>query len=267
MFGCTGQHLIANDKNFLGWIAPGRAFTYGGVTRSLRLSALMGGDASGNMIVTIPGVDANNYTTVEMRHRTGFDVRLPGDAVIVHTVDKTRKDPAWVRGTNGAAGAMFTTGQTYTVPTTMTTVRVTSVTGANAVVVISNGVNPAVTSLSTTSGRAGTPVTITGTNLSPEATVTFGATSATSVTGGTGTGLTVVTPALANGTYPITVTNPDGRTATAGTFTVITAVAVAPTARASGPNAGIPAVALPARIAAPTPAATTPTPRPAPIAR
>lgn len=41
-----------------------------------------------------------------MRRKNSFDVRLPGDAVTIHTVDKTPKDPARITGTDGAAGAM-----------------------------------------------------------------------------------------------------------------------------------------------------------------
>jgi len=61
------------------------------------------------------------FTTVEFRRQIGYDQKLIGNAIIIHEVDTTRKDPAWVvatvnGSTDGNAGAMFTAGMTYTVP-------------------------------------------------------------------------------------------------------------------------------------------------------
>ncbi len=90
-YGCTGQHLIAYDKDFLGWIPVARRFAWAGVTRKITLGQLAGGTVGDSLIAVIPH-GTTTFTTVEMRHRqTGtFDTKLPGDAVILHEVDTTR---------------------------------------------------------------------------------------------------------------------------------------------------------------------------------
>jgi hypothetical protein len=66
----------------------------------------------------------------------------------------------------------------------------------------------------TGSSAGGTTVTIGGTGFESGATVTFGGTAATNVTVVSSTQITAVTPAYAPGVVNITVTNPDGQTAT-----------------------------------------------------
>ena len=50
------------------------------------------------------------FTTVEFRRLIGYDQKLAGNAVIIHEIDTTREDIAWVVGADGTAGAMFTGG-------------------------------------------------------------------------------------------------------------------------------------------------------------
>ena len=73
-----------------------------------------------------------------------------------------------------------------------------------------------VTSISPTSGSTtgGTKLTITGTGFQSGVSVTVGGSSATSVTVGSNTSITAVTPPHPAGTVNLTVTNPNGKSAT-----------------------------------------------------
>ena len=100
---------------------------------------------------------------------------------------------------------------------------------------------PTVTSVTPTSGpvAGGTSVTIAGTNFVSGATVTFGGSSATTVTVTNSTTMTAVTPAHAAGAVNVVVTNPDGQSGTkANGFTYTTPQAPAPTVTGVSPNTG-----------------------------
>ena len=75
---------------------------------------------------------------------------------------------------------------------------------------------PTLTSVSPTSGpfTGGTAVTLNGTGFVNGATVLFGTVAAASVTFNSATSLTAVAPAHGTGTVPVTVTNPDTKSAT-----------------------------------------------------
>ena len=97
---------------------------------------------------------------------------------------------------------------------------------------------PHVTSLSPTSGSTagGTAVTITGTDFTSGATVTFGGTPATNVQVTSSTSITATTPAHAAGAVSVVVTNPDGQSGTlANGFTY---AVPNPTVTAISPNTG-----------------------------
>jgi hypothetical protein len=86
------------------------------------------------------------------------------------------------------------------------------------------GPAPTVTAISPNNGSTtgGTSVTITGTNFLTGATVTIGSAAATSVNVASSTQITAVTPAQAEGTVSVSVTNPDsqsGSLANAFTYT------------------------------------------------
>ena len=100
---------------------------------------------------------------------------------------------------------------------------------------------PSISGVSPSSGPApgGTSVTITGGNFGgPGTTATFGGVPAT-VTGGSFTTLTVTTPAHAAGAVAVTVTNPDGQSATsANAFTYVAGPAISAVSPLAGPTAG-----------------------------
>lgn len=97
---------------------------------------------------------------------------------------------------------------------------------------------PAITSIAPSSGSigGGTSVTITGTNFSTGATVTFGGTAASSVNVTSTTSITAVTPAAsATGTVAVKVTNADGQSAT---FTGFIYTPAPPSITSVSPNSG-----------------------------
>ncbi len=142
-YGCLGQHQIAYDKDFLGWIPAVQKFTYAGVGQTLIFGALADATNTNYYLAVIPHTGTTTqFTTVEFRRRIGYDQKLIGDAIIIHEVDTTRKDPAWVvattpGSTDGNAGAEFTAGMTYTAPNSSgVTVTINAISGATASVTI-----------------------------------------------------------------------------------------------------------------------------------
>lgn len=100
---------------------------------------------------------------------------------------------------------------------------------------------PSITSFTPRTGspNGGTNVAITGTNFQNGATVKFGDTNAVSVSVNNGTSINATSPVHAAGDVQITVTNPDGQSASSGTFTYLTpAPSVASISPSSGSNAG-----------------------------
>lgn len=276
-YGCPPQHQIAYDKDSLGWIPAGRKVTYNGVSRRVVLGQLADVTTGSAQLVVIPHAVGNTstYTTVEMRHRQGFDAKLPGDAVLIHEVNTARIEPAYVQGTiiqtgngpsDGTTGAEFTDGMTYTVPGAGVTITVQSISAdrTQAVIVLSNGAPPQVTAMSQTTSPAGqtSAFTLTGTNLSPDTRIAFGATPGTMVWN-SATSLTVIAPALTVGTYTVTVTNPDGLTGNHA-YTYFAAPASAPALHATATTgASVPTpLSQPMTHTEPTPSVVTPLSQP-----
>ncbi|MGI8856529.1 MAG: hypothetical protein ACR2JW_12320 [Thermomicrobiales bacterium] len=138
-YGCLGQHMIAYDKDFLGWIPAGQKFSYAGGEQTLTLGALADASvvAPNYYLAVIPHAGTTTqFTTIEFRRLLGYDQKLPGAAVIIHEVDTTREDPARVQGANGKAGAMFTAGMVYKAPNSGAMVSVTAIGGTTATVTI-----------------------------------------------------------------------------------------------------------------------------------
>ncbi|MGI8690290.1 MAG: hypothetical protein ACR2M3_17060 [Thermomicrobiales bacterium] len=137
-YGCLGQHQIAYDKDSVGWISATQKFTYAGVGQTLTFGALADATNTNYYLAVVPHTGTTTqFTTVEFRRLIGYDQKLAGNAVIIHEVDTTRTDPAWVVGTDGNAGAMFTAGMTYTVPNSGgVPVTVSAISGTTASVTI-----------------------------------------------------------------------------------------------------------------------------------
>ena len=123
-YGCLGQHTISYHKDILGWIPAAQKYVPAwGSTRGLILEQLALPQTANYKMVKIPiGGSSTNFYTVEARRQTGYDVKLPGQAVIIHQVNTTRyESPAHVIDIDndedtGDAGAMWTPGEVFRDP-------------------------------------------------------------------------------------------------------------------------------------------------------
>ncbi len=120
-FGCLGQHTIAFHKNMLGWITPTLIYTVPPFSQAVITLTNIAVPAPGRyLMVRLPQGSPNRFKTMEARRRVGYDLPLPGDAVIVHDVDTTRRDrQAQVvdidnNNDPNDAGAMWTVGEQFT---------------------------------------------------------------------------------------------------------------------------------------------------------
>ena len=148
-YGALSPHIIAFDKDRLGWLPADRkliAAPQG--TATFELAALANPTAQGYLLAQIPiaGAPARFYT-VEARLRVGYDRALPADAVIIHEVDPTRDPPARLVNhlgdgdTRGAAG-MWQPGDVFIDAAGGVAVAVESATATGFLVTIATGNRP-----------------------------------------------------------------------------------------------------------------------------
>jgi M6 family metalloprotease-like protein len=149
VYGCLGQHTISYHKDKLGWIPAAQKYTpASGTTRTLLLEQLALPQTSNYKMVQIP-IDGSSthFYTVEARRLTGYDLQLPGDAVVIHEVDTTRHtSPAHVidadnNGTTGDEGAMWRPGEVFRDPANEIAVAVLGSTATGFRVNITLGLN------------------------------------------------------------------------------------------------------------------------------
>jgi hypothetical protein len=115
------EHTIAYHRDFLGWIpAPRRLAPALPSSQSVvLLRAAQPPQGPGVSIITLPiSSSAGQSYTIEARRLVSYDDHVPGDAVLIHTIDPTRAEPAWVfdvdrNGDPNDAGAMWTVGETF----------------------------------------------------------------------------------------------------------------------------------------------------------
>ena len=121
-YGTLGKHTIAIHKDWLGWIGASRQVEVtapGGHVFDVDHLTLAGTANLHLVKVPIPGT--SRYYTIEVRDRVDYDGNLPGFAVILHEVNPSRPEPAWLvdleNPANGAdAGAMWLPGECYDDP-------------------------------------------------------------------------------------------------------------------------------------------------------
>jgi M6 family metalloprotease-like protein len=250
-YGCLGQHMIAYDKDFEGWIPTAQKFTYAGAGQTITFGGLADPTTPYYYLAVIPHIGpATQFTTVEFRRLIGYDQKLAGNAVIIHEINTARQDPAWVVGTNGTTGAMFTAGMSYTVPNSNgVKVTVNAIAATTASVTI-DAVAPTLQRIAVTPAGAGilatTSVQMTATGIYSDGStqnltgaVTWAAAPAGIATITAGGLVTAMLP----GTATITATSG----AIQGTTTVNVTVTVPPlpAVRPGGPGASGPPSALP----------------------
>jgi M6 family metalloprotease-like protein len=146
-YGCAAQHTISYHKDKLGWIPAGQKVTVGvGTFSTITLEQLALPTNTNPKMAQIPiGGSGTHFYTVEARRLTGYDVKLPGNAVIIHEVDTTRGIPAHVidadgNGVTSDAGAMWTVGESFFDATNNISVSVISATASGFQVLIVNGI-------------------------------------------------------------------------------------------------------------------------------
>jgi hypothetical protein len=115
-YGQIAQHTISHHKDHqLGWLrAPEKVKVNAGNSTTVVLERLARPTAPWLKMVKIPiSGSVNNFYTVEARKRAGYDLGLTANAVIIHEVDTYRSIDAYVQGTDGGSGAMWTIGELF----------------------------------------------------------------------------------------------------------------------------------------------------------
>jgi len=159
-YGCLAQHTISYHKDKLGWFSAGQRYEAVDGSQTITLEQLALPETGNYRMAKIPiAGSATSFYTVEVRNWAGYDVKLPGEAVIIHEVDTTRLNPAHVvdvdgNGNTGDAGAMWTVGESFSDLANEVTVSIDSATASGFVVTIWLGVLPPPTSTPTAAPTA-----------------------------------------------------------------------------------------------------------------
>jgi M6 family metalloprotease-like protein len=149
-YGSLPKHISIYSRNRLGWVDASRkrAIDAGSSVRSIILDrASLPGSVNTQMLTLTYPDQSTRYYTLETRKRTGnYENRLAGDAVIIHEVQTSRKEPAWSvdadtppanRANN--EGSMFKVGETWISPDYAFRVTVESQTAEGFVVTVRQG--------------------------------------------------------------------------------------------------------------------------------
>lgn len=145
-----GAHFIAWHKDRLGLIPDSsRVEVTGPLWRGL-VSPHAEGDGPGAQLVVVPLPNAATgaLLTVEARRRTGYDLRIAGEGIVITTVDPARAEPAQVFDLDGNGevndrGAVFRASQRFSDPQRGVSVAVDSQTTAGWWVTIQRSVTAA----------------------------------------------------------------------------------------------------------------------------
>ena len=146
-YGYVPTHTIMHHKNLDAWIPAARRFdTPPNTLTTITLTRSAFPDSGGYLFAKIPiAGSASKFYTVELRRFAGYDMNLPGEAVVIHNVDTMRsdRDAQVVDATNdnnpNDAGAMWMPGETFTDAPNGITVSVLSMTSTTASVSIQLG--------------------------------------------------------------------------------------------------------------------------------
>ena len=149
-YGCIGVHTISYHKDQLGWIPPEQKYVAAsGSMQTILLERLGEPTVTTEFLMAqIPITGApNEFYTVEVRRLAGYDVTLPGKAVIIHRVNTAGSRPARVvdpdmNGDPNDAAAIWLPGETFTDVANETTVTVEEETASGFVVTIAYRVAP-----------------------------------------------------------------------------------------------------------------------------
>jgi M6 family metalloprotease-like protein len=121
-YRCVAAHPIAYHKHRLGWIPTEDRFVIGTPgTHQLTLGQVATpAPGSEYLLAQVPiNGSATQFYTLEARRFTGYDRRVPGEAVVIHHVDTTRVDREArvvdidTNGNPNDAAAMWLPGETF----------------------------------------------------------------------------------------------------------------------------------------------------------
>jgi hypothetical protein len=118
-YGTVGKGTISYHLDMLGWISsPHRLVISETGLYDVTIDHLALDTTSNLRMVKIQIPSSNRFYTLEVRDRVGYDGNLPGFAVIIHEVDTSRREDAWlvdpVNPADGAdEGAMWKVGECF----------------------------------------------------------------------------------------------------------------------------------------------------------
>lgn len=123
-YGSLPKHINIYSRNRLGWVSAARKLTVtaGAPARSVVVDrASLPGSVNRQMLILNYPDQTSRYYTLEVRKRGGnYENRLAGDAVIIHEVVTSRKEPAWSMDADtppanraNNEGSMFKVGETW----------------------------------------------------------------------------------------------------------------------------------------------------------
>jgi hypothetical protein len=147
-FGFGGAHFIAYHKDLLGLIPASRRVT---VTNDIWQGVLephaRNASGSGPVLVTLPIADPSRYGqsyTLELRSKTGYDIRLPRAAVIIHSIVPGRAEPAQIVDADGDGdpnddGVTWTVGEVFLDAKADIAVAIDSLTSSGVAITVRNG--------------------------------------------------------------------------------------------------------------------------------
>jgi hypothetical protein len=164
-YGCVGQGTISYHKDLGAWIPSARKFVppLNSVT-TIEIDRLnQPGSSTNYLMARIPIPGSSQFYTVEARRFIGYDNKVPAEAIVIHHVDATRTNDAWVVDADGNldgacvipqddancdpddAGAQWTPGETYTDAANAIQIRVNAITATGFSVTITYGNPPSCT--------------------------------------------------------------------------------------------------------------------------
>jgi M6 family metalloprotease-like protein len=141
------QYTIAYNRLRLGWLDGVNQLlpTLPSTQSVMLLRGAQAPSLPGYQLVRVPTAGASGtYYTAEARRRVSYDQGLPGDAVVLHTYDPARNEPAQVLDVTRNAdpndgGAMWTPGESFTDSLAGFTIEVDSMNASGSGVTVVRG--------------------------------------------------------------------------------------------------------------------------------
>lgn len=148
--GVLPKHLNTYGRDVLGWMSGTRKRTInaGSARTTLTLDRASLVSTSNAQLLKLQFPDQpGRYYTVEVRKRSEFnEAYLPGDAVIIHEVDTSRREPSWSLDADSPPanissneGSMFKPGESWLSPDKLFRLTVDAETVEGFVVTVSRG--------------------------------------------------------------------------------------------------------------------------------